>query len=265
MVTKEKVVLQPSTMGDVPMAQTPQQDLPISVADQLAADAKAAAMLERPVGGAISLRGGVISWQGTPMKDNLLNVVVLDVVFENRWYDKPFNAEQPVNPACFALARTEDALAAHEDSEKPQGGQDGACATCPKNAWGSDPRGGRGKACSQIRRLVLMPAASLNSPESILEAEMAIMKLPVTSTRYWASYITQLAAAEGRPVWSVVTQISTEQHPKHQFHVHFTKLALVPFEMLEPLRKKIKSAEELLMAPYAISQQAPEQAASKKY
>lgn len=262
---EEKVVLQPSTMGDMPVVR--KNTLPVSVAEQLAAEAKAAAMLERPVGGAISLRAGQISWQGTPVANNRLRCVVLDVIFENRWYNKPFNPEQPANPACFAMARDEEELAPHEDSEEKQGGPDGKCFGCPKNAWGSDPRGGRGKACSQVRRLVLIPATAVESDESTLDAETAIMKLPVTSTRYWAGYITQLAGLDARPVWSVITEIYTEPHPKHQFHVYFNKVGYVPDDRLEALRQKIKASESLLLAPYARSEQsvAPAAPASKKY
>jgi hypothetical protein len=263
---EEKVVLQPSTMGDMPVVR--QNTLPQSVTEQLANEAKAAAMLERPVGGAISLRGGQISWQGTPVAGNRLRCVILDGIFENRWYDKPFNPEQPANPACFAMAREEDDLAPHEDAENKQGGPEGKCEGCAKNAWGSDPRGGRGKACSQVRRLVLIPATALESDESTLDAETAIMKLPVTSTRYWAGYITQLAGIDGRPVWSVISEIYTEPHPKHQFHVYFNKVGFVPNERIESLRQKIKASENLLLAPYAKSQQSaptPTAPASKKY
>jgi len=248
----------------------------VSVEEELALQAKAAAMLERPVGGAISLRGGIISWQGIPAKDNTLPCIVLDSVFENRWYNVPFSAENPANPVCFALAREEENLRFHEDSEIPQGSPapvkdadpaEGSCLGCPKNAWASDPRGGRGKACSQIRRLVLAPAGAAESPQAMQEAELAILKLPVTSTRYWSAYVNQLATSAKRPVYSVVTEITTEPHPKHQFHVYFNMVRVLPTEMIEALRAKILVAEKLLMAPYAIQQNAAQPAtpASKKY
>ena len=246
----------------------------VSVEEELALQAKAAAMLERPVGGAISLRGGIISWQGSPAKDNILPCIVLDSVFENRYYTKPFNAENPANPVCFALSREEKDLFMHEDSEEPQGAPEstkpgdpekGSCAGCPKGAWGSDPRGGRGKACSQIRRLVLAPASAAESPQAMQEAELAILKLPVTSTRYWAAYVNQLATGVKRPVYSVVTEITTEPHPKHQFHVYFNMAHVLPLEMIDALRAKVLVAEKLLFTPYAVQQNAEPQAPSKKY
>ena len=238
----------------------------ISVEQELADQAKNAALLERPVGGAISLRGGVLAWQGNPVAGNRLPCVVLDTVFENRWYDTPFSAENPSNPACFAISRVEEELGPHEDAEKPQG-KDGKCEGCPKNAWGSDPRGGRGKACSQTRRLVLMPANALSSAQDIQKSEVAILKLPVTSVRYWSAYVNQLAGTVKRPPYAVVTEIYPEPHPKHQFHVHFTMVKPISNDLIGALREKIALAENYLLAPYAVGQNAevPVTPASKKF
>lgn len=238
----------------------------ISVEEELANQAKSAALIERAVGGAISFRGGQIAWQGNPIPGNRLPCVVLDTVFENRWYDTPFNAEQPSNPACFAISRVEEELAAHEEAEKPQGGTDGKCEGCPKNAWGSDPRGGRGKACAQTRRLVLMPASAINSAQDIQKSEVAIAKLPVTSVRYWSAYVNQLAGTVKRPAYTVVTEIYTEPHPKHQFHVHFTMVKPISNDLIGPLREKIALAENYLLAPYAAGQNVdPATQAPKKF
>jgi hypothetical protein len=35
--------------------------------------------------------------------------------------------------------------------------QSDSCSNCPQNAWGSDPKGGRGKACREVRRLFVLP------------------------------------------------------------------------------------------------------------
>jgi len=250
---KEKIVMKPSTVGDVPTAQS---TAVISVEQELADQAKNAALLERPVGGAISFRGGQISWQGNPIPGNRLPCVVLGTVFENRWYHTPFNAEQPATPACFAISKVEEELGPHEDAEKPQG-KDGKCDGCPKNAWGSDPRpGSRGKACAQTRRLVLMPANALGSIQDIQKSEIAIAKLPVTSVRYWSAYVNQLSGTVQRPPYAVVTEIYTEPHPKHQFHVHFTMAKPVSNDLIGALHEKIVLAEAFLLAPYAANQNA---------
>lgn len=229
---------------------------------ELAAFAKDAAAAEAPVGAGISLRGGIIQWQGTPVPNNRLRCIVLDSVFENRMYTTKFSADNPTNPDCFALARVEADLAPHELAVNKQGGPEGMCAGCPMNAWKSDPDGGRGKACGEIRRLALIPATALEQESYITDAEIAILKLPVTSTRYWAAYINRLSAVLRRPPFAVVTEIYTEPHPKHQFHVHFNAVAPAPLELVAALKKKVEMAGAFLLAPYKPQTEAPAQQGS---
>lgn len=218
---------------------------------ELAAFAKDAAAAEAPTGAGISFRGGIIAWQGTPVPNNRLKCIVLDSVFENRWYTAKFNADNPSNPECFALARAEADLAPHELAINPQGHPETKmCAGCEKNAWKSDPDGGRGKACGEIRRLALIPATALEQESYITDAEIAIAKIPVTSTRYWAAYVNRLSAVLRRPSFAVVTEIYTEPHVKHQFHVHFNAIAPVPLEYIGALKKKVEMAGAFLLAPY---------------
>lgn len=239
----------------------------VSVADELAMEAQTRAALERPTGAAISLRAGVISWQGQPVAGNRLKGVIIDSTYENRLYTKPFNADIITPPDCFALAREESDLAPHEDAITPFGLY-GKCLGCKYSQWGSDPRGGRGKACGNIRRLALIPETALVNEKTIRDAEVAILKTPVTSTRYWSAYVNRLSAAERRPAFSVVTEIYTEPHPKHQFHLYYNMVRFVPDELLPALRQKILLVESTLFAPYPKETQQATQApaeASKKY
>jgi hypothetical protein len=41
--------------------------------------------------------------------------------------------------------------------------QNTICATCPRNAWGSAPNGGKGKACGDHRRLAVVPLTDLRN------------------------------------------------------------------------------------------------------
>jgi hypothetical protein len=223
----------------------------VSVEEELKQYAVDASAQERPIGGSISLRAGQISWQGNPVPGNRLPCVVLNWVNESRWYTDSFNPDKPSQPACYSLGTNEADMVPHESSPNPQGGKTKTCADCPKNEWGSDPRGGRGKACSQIRRLALMPSTAIESDSSIQNSEIAILKLPVTSIRYWGAYVNRLSAVLRRPPFAVVTEVYTEPHPKHQFHVHFNPLANVPNERIEAVKQKREMAVSYLMAPYS--------------
>ena len=239
---------------------------------ELAKYAQDASALEKPIGGAISFRAGQISWQGNPVPNNKLPCVVIGFINENRWYDKPFDSDHPANPACFAIGETEESMAPHEDSEKPQGGPDKKCAGCPKSAWGSGMKNGlatKGKACSEMRRLALIPATALTTHDAILASEIAIAKLPVTSVRFWSAYVNRLSSVLKRPPFGVFTEISTEPHPKHQFHVHFNAINNVPLELMASVMKKREMAQAYLDAPYtsdgAAAEEDPKAKSPKKF
>jgi hypothetical protein len=72
--------------------------------------------------------------------------------------------------------------------------------------------------------------------------------------RYWGAYVNQLAASKQRPAYAVATELYTEPHPKHQFHLHFNYLFSVKDEMIPAIREKIVQVDSLLMAPYAVNQ-----------
>lgn len=64
------------------------------------------------------------------------------------------------------------------------------CDTCPKSEWGSDPKGGRGQACKDMRRLFLrlpnrmIPAVLIVPPTSIKVVDNFMFRLLSGSTPY---------------------------------------------------------------------------------
>ena len=65
------------------------------------------------------------------------------------------------NPPDCASANgvTPDAGVPHQQST--------VCATCPRNAWGSAPNGGKGKACGDHRRLAVVPLPAADAPNAL--------------------------------------------------------------------------------------------------
>jgi hypothetical protein len=125
------------------------------------------------------------------------------------------------------------------------------CATCPLSAWGSDPKGGRGKACKETRRLVVLPASALDTPDNVMKAEMAIVDIPVTSGKNYSNFVNHVAAATGMPVWAVVTEMSCERDPKTQFKVLFNFARTVADEeTLLALEKRKDEALRLALTPW---------------
>lgn len=188
--------------------------------DVLAKYAKATSDGEKAGGTFISTRAGQFSFGGNPLKGNKLQVIVIDAVYENAYYTGAFDPDSIENPACFAFGRGEDGtvdtMKPHEKSIEPQSE---ACAKCPMNVFGSAEKG-EGKACGNRRRLALVHADGL-SAENLNAAQVAYLKLPVTSAKAWAKYVKSVAAQLNRPYFTVVTEVGIVPDPKRQFQLTF--------------------------------------------
>jgi hypothetical protein len=72
------------------------------------------------------------------------------------------------------------------------------CATCPKNVWGSDLKGGKGKACKDMRPLYLLTEGSY-IPITV--------QVPKKSLKNIRKYFTRLSG-RGIPFYGCITRFS---------------------------------------------------------
>jgi len=217
------------------------RSLPVNWEQELAKDAKAAAEAERPKLAAISLRGGIMAYEKVNIPGNKLNAIIIASVMEHRWYKDEFNPNKPSSPACFAFHDGTDGVPwmPHPDSAIPQAD---SCAMCPKNEWGSDRKGGRGKDCKEVRKLALLMGTE--------GKEMALLSIPVMSVKNWSNYVNQVAASAKRPPWGVITEISVRPDPRSQFVVNFDLVDLIPEDKLGGVFGKLGLARDILNTPY---------------
>lgn len=190
----------------------------VSWQDQLAQMAIATAEAEKPSGNWVSFKGGRLTIGGQSMKDDKVKCIVINSVFENQWYKSKYDPDNPASPSCYAIADLEDDLKPHPDSEAPQSP---TCAECPKNVWGSDPGGGKGKACKNVRRIGLIADNDAANPQSVQKADVAVAKLPVTSVGNWSTYANQIANVLKLPPLAVITEMSVTPNNKTIFQVDF--------------------------------------------
>ena len=204
-------------------------------------------------GSKISIRGGAMTYNGTPVPGNKLNCIVLDHCLENHYYEGDFDPDSPSSPVCFALSKeSARTMAPHEASAKKQHDQ---CEGCPKNAFGTAERG-RGKACKNVRRLVIIPEDAIKT--GIDKAEVAGFIVPVTSCKNWQGYVDQLATTLKRPPLGVITEISCAPHPKNQVEVSFRmKAAIDDGSAIDALIQRNEAVQATLMRPYEQIEQAP--------
>ena len=133
-----------------------------------------------------TLPNGVASAQ--PIK-----VVIIDWRNTRTLYTGPFNPNNPQAPKCFAIAKALNDLVPGEQCADPQAA---SCHECPNDQWGSDPAGGKGKACKNSVRLAVVPASALDGEN----AQLYALDIPRTSIRNWESLVSRLSDAGHLPI-----------------------------------------------------------------
>lgn len=134
-----------------------------------------------------------------------MDCVVLDFITTRAYYDTPMpiGNKQPANsPACFALGRgsTDDfvPLADSPNIQHP------TCKGCPKNEWGTAPRGGKGKACGEQRVVAIMLPAAKNQDDKIYTTRVTPSKL-----KDFDNYYRQIVNRTGKLPLFFISELST--------------------------------------------------------
>lgn len=233
---------------NVPAKVKPASTAVANYEERLAAMAAESVQNEADVGGGnfISVKSGQLTYQGNTIKGNELDVVVLTSIHENCYYPGRFDPDNPQPPVCYAFGTDPKEMAPHPDSAEPQ---HDTCEGCPMNEF-ETADSGKGKACKNIRRLSMIPGDPLND-ETVQSADVAYLKVPVTSVKGWASFVKTVATLDKLPPLGVVCRIGVIPDPKSQFKVTFQKVDQVPREYLGVLMDRAESEKEAIKFPYA--------------
>jgi len=168
--------------------------------------------VDPPSGYMISTKGKTFTLPNGSADDGPLVCVVLDWVTANTYFEGIYNPKDIKPPACFAIGREVASITASKNAPKAQGT---LCKECPKNEWGSDPQGGKGKACKNTRRLLVVPA---NADE---KTQPWILSVSPTGLKHFDKYANALADVGTHPI-EVITKISfapEEAFPSLRFEI----------------------------------------------
>lgn len=212
-----------------------------------------------------STRAGVLSFDEAQLPGNQMAVVILDSIMENVYYEEKFDPDSKQPPTCYAFGRDADTMEPHEEVDKHDEftRQSDLCKNCPQNEWGSADTG-RGKACSNRRRLAVIPAGTYKSigrgggfeleveddASHFANADIAYLKLPVMSVKGFAAYLKQVAEQFGRPLHGVLTRIWLEPDPKSQFRIRFELIEEASDDIIPVLMARHKAAASEIEFPY---------------
>jgi hypothetical protein len=162
--------------------------------------------VDPPSGYMISTKGKVFTLPDGSADNGPLICVVLDWVTANTYFEGIYNPKDIKPPACFAIAREPSKAVPSDNSPKKQFDRcvgDADNPGCPKNEWNSDPQGGKGKACKNTRRILVVPA------DATSKTQPWVISASPTSLKHFDKYVNTLADVGTHPI-EVITEISFE-------------------------------------------------------
>ena len=105
------------------------------------------------------------------------------------------------------------------------------CDKCPCNQYGSDPNGGKGKACKNMRRIYLMRS---NDPN------LYLLTVPPTSIKEVNKALTRIMASKGIPYTNLIVGFKLAKAPTPTASITppwwSTSVASCPRQLLRPPR-----------------------------
>jgi len=137
-----------------------------------------------------------------------IDVVILksNPALSKIYYGGGYEEGSAAKPDCYS----NDSIAPAADAQSPQAAK---CSICPHNAWGSriTDSGGKGKACSDSRRLAVAPINDLENP--------MLLRIPAGSLKDLVAYADMLSRRKA-PYQALITKIKfdhTVAYPKFDF------------------------------------------------
>lgn len=128
--------------------------------------------------------------------DEPIEVVIVDFVSFNAYYEGVYDPKNIVPPNCFAIHPLVSEMVPSENSPDKQCE---TCAACPLNQFGSN---GAGKACKNSRRVAVMP------PDAKDDAELWLLEVSPTALKSFDRHVQNLARVHKKLPAQVITTVS---------------------------------------------------------
>lgn len=147
----------------------------------------------------VSIQGGNYKVDGKLIGDGgkTFRGIILRTIPVNSWYKTPYDPANPTPPDCWSLGGIEPEATCNDVQSKE-------CSSCPRNKWGTsvgrDGKPSKGKACSNVRRLIIK-VPGIEFP--------VILHLPPTAQKKFNQYLKSLCINKPPlPVFAVISEFS---------------------------------------------------------
>lgn len=171
----------------------------VSIKEQMATALAGLADRTSPAGGdKIGLKNDKTFNLPDGQKVSELQVVVVDFIAMNNFYEGAYDKDNIVPPTCFAIGQVITQMAPSDNSPVKQSD---ACGACPMNQFGS---AGNGKACKNMRRLAVLP------PDADADTPLWILDVSPTGLKSFDGYVKSVATKFGVLPIGVVTTVTMD-------------------------------------------------------
>lgn len=199
----------------------------------------------------ISLDGAVFTYEDAQLPSPI-SVVVLGARFENLLYKGAYDPNKLTGVTCYAIGDDLSTLAPPADLATKESA---SCAHCWANVYGTDPKRGKGKACSNKVRIAVLPFDVDNqSTAELQKVDGARLRIPPTGQKSWAVFVKKVTKALRRPLFAVVTSLKVSPDPIQRVKLEFDALGTLENPaFLEVLESRLEEAKEQLSLPPALA------------
>lgn len=180
-----------------------------------------------------------------PSGDTLdyLDVVIVDFVYYNVYYEGSFDANKIVPPNCFSLSVDLQGMAPSQNSPEVQS-ECGTCKGCWANEFGSS---GKGKACQNRVLMAVLPT------DATADTPFAILDISPTAVKGFGSYVQSVIRSFQRPPYGVVSHIECNPAVKHDVAVFSDPQPLEDSDFIDMIRSRQAEARERLLTEPDVS------------
>lgn len=211
----------------------------------------------------ISTAGGTFKIGDEDVGD-YMELCIIDWVYTNTYYAGRWDPNVKRGAACAAVGRED-----HDYLTPFRGtGYDpihDACGDCPKNEWGSDPQGGRGKACKNAARLVVAPVLDVREAQteglSAAQVPTYYLNVPVTSVQPLMKVISLIEGKIGE-VCAAQTNVTNESLASGGHKLTFmpatTLFPTADPEYINFINDLVESNDSMLMAAPRMEEESEE-------
>lgn len=173
--------------------------------------------------------------------------IILQFSNVKTYYTGTYDPGNVVPPDCFALGLDEN-LSPHANSASPQ---HDTCKTCRWNEFGSASGGRVGKACRDVRRLVLVTGQELADKKvvSLANTTLNVLDIPPTGLANWRDFY-KYTLSQDLPVTAFVVKFTFDPEQPKEI-VKFTPVSVIENEgMFRALLTLEAEADKIALRPW---------------